>query len=259
MNENLDIFICTHTKIKKCPTNPVYKIVSQKKIDFDTNLDVIYCEPEKMGIWGQMPRGLSELFNMYYVRHFVEKKEYIGFCHYRAFPFFWDKIPDVAKMFENNDIVTHRIFLKSVDSVYRRCLDYEAYDLYKKIFKNEYPEYGDVIDEYLNQPEFAHRNMFIMRTDDFNKMMDFLFDVLQKYVDRIHCYSDYDLMARAVRIIENKMYPDDMPKFQLNPIVLSRFLAYFAEYTISFYIWKNFKRRAPLHIFMTGERKMDDE
>lgn len=259
MNENLDIFICTHTNLGKHPTNPVYKVVAQKKMDIDTNLPVYYCEPEKMGVWGQMPRGLSELFNMYYVRHFVEKKEYIGFCQYRSFPFFYNNVPDVAKVLEDNDIIVHRFYIKDVDSVHKQYLDNEAYKLYEEIFKTEYPEYGALFDEYVHQYDFAQRNMFIMKTEDFNKMMDFLFDVLQKYIDRIHCYSDDDLMKRALDIIENKKYPENMRQYQLNPRTLSRFLAYYSEFVLSFYIWKNFKRRKTMNIFMMGDRKLDGE
>ena len=260
MNENLDIFICTHTKIgKKHPTNPVYKIVSQKKVDIDTNLDVIYCEPEKMGVWGKMPRALSELFNMYYVRHFVEKKKYVGFAQYRTFPWFFNNVPNVEKELENYDIIVHQFSINPVDRVQRQYLDLEAYDIFKEIFKTEYPEYGPLVDEYLNQALFAQRNMFIMKTEDFNEMMDFLFGVLQKYLDRVHCYSDEDFMKRALSIIENKKYPDNMKEYVLNPLTLSRFLAYFGEFVLSFYIWKNFKKRKTLRIFMTGDRKLDGE
>lgn len=260
MNENLDIFICTHTEPQFLPKNPVYKILSQKPIKAEnTDLEVIVCEPEKMGVWGKMPRGLSELFNMYYVRHFVEKKEYIGFCQYRTFPSFMDEVPDISKILEENDIFVHRFFIKTVGKVQRQFLDLEAYDLYIDIFKTEYPEYGEVVDEYLNQTDFAQRNMFIMKTEDFNKMIDFLFDVLQKYIDRIHCYSDEDLMKRALDIVENKRYPENMKKYQLNPPTMSRLLAYFSEFVLSFYIWKNFPRRKTMHTIMCGTRKLDGE
>jgi len=259
MNDNLDIFICTHTKLGKHPTNPVYKVVSQKKVDLNTTLDVIYCEPEKMGVWGKMPRGLSELFNMYYVRHFVDKKDYVGFCQYRTFPWFFNDVPDVAKILEENDIIVHRFFINNIDKVQKQYLDNEAYLLYKDIFKTGYPEYAPLVDEYLNQTDFAQRNMFIMKTEEFNKMMDFLFDVLQKYIDRVHCYSDEDFMKRALDIIEHKKYPDNMREYELKPLTLSRFLAYFGEFVLSFYIWKNFKKKKTMHIFLCGERKLDGE
>ena len=259
MNENLDIFICTHTKIGKHPSNPVYKIVSQKKNDFDTDLEVIYCEPEKMGVWGKMPRALSELFNMYYVRHFVDKKEYVGFCQYRTYPWFYNKIPDVKNILEENDIIVHQFSVKNVDMIQSQYLDLEAYEFYKDVFKTYYPKYGKLVDEYLNQTEFAQRNMFIMKTEEFNKMIDFLFDVLQKYLDHFHCYSDEDFMKRAIYVIENKKYPENMLGYMFNPLTLSRFLAYFSEFVLSFYIWKNFKKRKTMHIFMMGERKLDGE
>ena len=259
MNENLDIFICTHTQPGRTPTNPVYKIVSQKPID-TTNvpLDVIICEPEKMGVWGKMPRGLSELFNMYYIRHFVEKKEYIGFAQYRFYPIFYNKVPDVAKILEENDIYVHRFFINNVDRLHEQYFDTESYTLYEEILK-EYPDYASLFDKYVHQTEFAQRNMFIMKTEDFNKMIDFLFEVLQKYIDRIHCYSDEDLMKRAMDVLEKKQYSAHVKKYQLNPLTLSRFLAYFAEFTISFYIWKNLPKRKTMPIFMTDGRKLDGE
>lgn len=260
MNDNLDIFICTHTSPDfKLPTNPVYKVVSQKKVKINTDLDVIYCEPEKMGVWGKMPRGLSELFNMYYVRHFVEKKEYIGFAQYRSYPYFFNKVPPIEKMLGGVDIYVHRFNINNIDRIQRQYLDLEAYEIYKDIFRTEYPDYAPLLDEYLNQTDFAQRNMFIMKTEDFNKMIDFLFDVLQKYIDRIHCYSDEDLMKRALDIIENKKYPSNMRKYQLHPLTLSRFLAYFGEFTLSFYIWKNFKKKRTMDIYMIGSRVLDGD
>jgi hypothetical protein len=98
-----------------------------------------------------------------------------------------------------------------------------------------------------------------MKTEEFNKMIDFLFDVLQKYLDHFHCYSDEDFMKRAIYVIENKKYPENMLGYMFNPLTLSRFLAYFSEFVLSFYIWKNFKKRKTMHIFMMGERKLDGE
>ena len=259
MNENLDIFICTHTQPYRLPTNPVYKLLSQKKMDFNTSLDVIYCEPEKMGMWGTMPRGLSELFNMYYVRHFVEKKKYIGFCQYRTFPLFFGNVPDMDKFFQNNDILVHRFFIKDVDKTYAQFLDPEAYSIFKDILKTDYPEFGEVMDEYLHQYEFAQRNTFIMKTEDFNKMIDFVFEVMAKYLDRINCHNDDELYARALDMIEKKTYAPTARNFQIHPLTLSRYLAYFAEALISFYVWKNFEKRKTMNIFMTGIGKRDGE
>lgn len=260
MNENLDIFICTHTQPYTLPVNPVYKIVTQKKMDIDTNLEVICAEPEKMGQWGKMPRGLSELFNMYYVRHFVDKKDYIGFCQYRSFPFFFNKIPNMDEKLAKYDILTHRFNVVSIDKVYRSFLSQKDYEIYKDIFKTDYPdEYGKFLDEYLSQTEFSQRNTFIMRTEDFNTMLDFVFEVFTKYTDRINCHSDEDLYTRAINCITKNEFPEFCRDYQRHPLTLSRYLAYFGEAVISFYIWKNFEKRDTLLTFMTGKEKRDGE
>lgn len=259
MNENVDLFICTHTVPTVLPTNPTYKIISQKKVDIKTDLKVYYVEPEKIGMWGDMPRGLSELQEMYYARHCMEKKKFIGWCQYRSYPKFFNNVPDLEALMEDCDIITHRFWINNIDSVQKQYLDNEAYELYRKIFKEDYPEYGEVVDEYLNQTEFSQRNMFILRTEDFNKMIDFVFGVLENYLNRIGCHNDEELLARANDIIENKKYPENMRQYQLNPLTLSRFLAYFGEFVISFYVWKNFHKKRTMHIFLAGDRRLDGE
>ena len=122
MNENVDIFICTHTQPPKLPTNPVYKIVSQTEMKFDTDLPVYCIDKEKMGKWASMPRGLSEFYNIYYVRHFIEKKEYVGFAHYRTFFDFFDNVPDFNELFKEHDVVCigvpHRSWIQYLRNVW---------------------------------------------------------------------------------------------------------------------------------------------
>lgn len=256
MNENVDIFISTHVQPVVLPQNTVYKLVSQKDMEFNTVLPVYYVDKGKMGDFKNLPRGLSEFYNMYYVRHFIEKKDYIGFNHYRAFFKFFNNIPNIKEEFKNYDILTNLWYVPSLQEMSVTCWCQDGFLMFKDIIKDCYPDEWNDFNEYLLQKEFYSKNLFIMKTEDFNEMFDKAIEVMRNYLDMIDCHSDAELYEYAKKQQEEGKLSNIINDYSKQLENVARTPAFIGEMFESFYIWKYFKRKKILDVFTTMEQKI---
>ncbi len=175
MNEELKIYICTHTSFR-CPVhNPVYEV-----------LDANVLFPGDMAPNGMDALFYSELLTYKYVAdHPDMMPRYVGFCGYRKYFEFMDDIPDVAQLIERHGCIATEphIVKRNVYRQYAKCFSFADMDVTKAIVACYYPWLWPTFQKMLDGNSLYTCNMYIMRREDFCEMMWLVWEVLDRYLD----------------------------------------------------------------------------
>lgn len=172
--DNLDIFICTHKDFKPLVSNPVYKIVNSSNIDNDT--------------WNELKGSFySEIMSYFYIAKNYPLKDYVGFCHYRKYWEFMDKIPDIEYLISKYGVITARrlSMKKIIKKQYAFCHNIEDLYIIGGILAEKYPSYVDSWNEFLNDNKLFPYNMFIMKREEFLEYIKFMENILDEFVNII--------------------------------------------------------------------------
>ena len=194
MNENLDIFILAHKDFEQRVSNDVYTIVSCKDEKINTTLPVIYDtikSNEEKGIedtitdWNDF---YSELSMTYWLWKNQPLKDYVGICHYRRYFSFFDDIPNMDEIFKEYDAIlpTPYQFGCSVKAQYFACHNVLDIDIMMEVIDELYPQYKEDADTVMKSNTFYPCNMLIMKKQDFKKYCEFVFGVLDGYLDKLN-------------------------------------------------------------------------
>lgn len=236
--DNVDIFVCTHKNVELPFRNKAYKLINCNDINNDTWVN---------GIKGSF---YSEIMSYFYVAENYELKDYVGFCQYRRFWGFEDRIPDMDERFKNVEVLLTKP--KRFDDITIR----EQYDIYHNIddlnivtdiIDKKYPEYSNVWNTFLNGKIMFRYNMFIMKKEDFLRYIKFMRGVLDDYVDVVGT----DIYKR---IEDNKdkylkdFPPNDSVEYQF------RIAGYLAERLTNAFIMKNFKTIGAYDVSVVEEK-----
>lgn len=191
--EEVKIYICTHTNFD-CPVkNPVYEILDSRQLfkddKADNGIDALFY---------------SELLSYKYVADHYDLPEYIGFCGYRKYFSFMDDVPDIASLVEKHGcIATDPWKLKrNVYKHYAKCFCFADMDIAKAIVQGSYMWLYPTFCQMLKNDWLYTCNMFIMRKDDFQFIINVVWDCL----DRLLAVFDGDVMQRI----------NDHPQLYLN-------------------------------------------
>ena len=192
------IYIITHKDFSPVVTSDQYKVIDTR--EFKDKVDL----PLKDDFY-------SEFFTFKYIRDNVEIPPAIGFCHYRRYFSFLDNIPSLE---EDNVIVTKQmVFNGTVRDQYRACHNIDDLNIIESIVSVHYPEYKLTMERFLDGNLFIPCNMFIMSGDKFKELVDFVMDIMDRYLKVV----GYDIKKR---IEENKdrylkgFYPNNTPDYQ---------------------------------------------
>lgn len=185
MNENLDIFICTHRDFTGQPTNPCYKIISGPNTNITSNLEIFIDKDTEI-----TPKEFSyaEGSRIYWIWKNFPLKEYIGICHYRSYFSFFDDIPNMDEIFSKYKIVT------------TEPLNF-SYSIKQQYYKHHIPFDFGILSEIVGEnfrKEFEKtklfsRNMFIMKKEDFLEYCEFAFGSLKKFDEKLNLKTDEDV------------------------------------------------------------------
>lgn len=173
MNENVKIFICTHTDFD-CPVHhPVYEIVDARTMNGDR---------ADNGLHGSF---YSELMTYKYLADHPERlPDYVGFCGYRKYFEFMDDVPDVEAILRSECcIATERQrFYCTVYEQYDHYHVRQDMDLLREVTHKISPYFGAALDKMLLGYEMHTCNMFIVERDTFLDMMRIVWAVLDAYL-----------------------------------------------------------------------------
>ena len=208
---DVSIFVCCHKDYKSVGIkNPVYKLITDKDIKNKSKLELIKTD-------GYLDNRLwSELSQIYYIwKHTKLQKDWVGFCHYRRYFDFMNKIPELTKP----------VIPTKLASEYNNFINYDVNhnheDLYllHGIIKEKYPDYFKPFVKMLDSHYYIPYNMFIMPKKMFNAYCKFIFGVLFEFGKKIHVENDYVSMIKRIGLnrdnyIKKPGYPNNSFDYQ---------------------------------------------
>lgn len=203
MAENVKIFMCTQKEPIIIP--PLCTPVQGGRKINEPIPDVLGDDGEKGNISEKNPY-YCELTVQYYAWK-NEEADYYGFCHYRRFFGFDERIKkpylafkgalpnkknyllgnenDITKLCQENDVIIPRaenvgvtVYQKYITS--KHCFK-EDLDLFLEILKEKYPFLCESADSYMSQNKQYFCNMFIMKKELFFEYSKLLFSVLEEF------------------------------------------------------------------------------
>lgn len=200
MENNLDLFICTHKEFYNPTTSDIYKILGlgeNCKLPYDN----VYYDNTGDNI-SNMNGFYAELSGIYWVWKNYNIKDFVGFCHYRRFFSFYDNIPNLS------DIHKDIIFLPNKKKVFKTTYSHYCYshakidiDCIIDIISDKYNFDKNNILNILYDNAFYPFNIFIMSKENFNEYCEFVFDVFNEFIKRNNINNIEDVKNR---IINNK-------------------------------------------------------
>ena len=176
---NTKIFISTHkpfNMLKKLPREN-YTIITNG-IPLKTDLyDVIVVPKEfRDELGGYSDAEYSEVYMLKYLRkhqELLDGVDYVGLNHYRRVFEFQDKVPQLSD--DGYDCVLPKPLKFGLDlyTQYAFCHNGDDLRLFAEIIKEINEEVGDAFDKYLQGNKLFEFNMFVVKKELFNDVIDF--------------------------------------------------------------------------------------
>ena len=259
MNENLDIFILTYKDFKQQVSDNVYKVVSCVDDKINTTLPVLY-DTEKSnnenGIedtitdWNSF---YSELTMTYWLWKNHQLKDYVGICQYRRYFQFMDDIPNMDEIFKEHDAIlpTPYQFQGNVKAHYFTYHNILDLDIMLEVIDELYPQYKEEADIVMKGNTFYPCNMLIMKKQDFKKYCEFVFNVIDGYLDKLNVEYLEDIEKRVKNDWSNyhkPFYPNNTVWYQM------RIGGFLAERLLNIFAKYHFKNVMHVPIVITEEK-----
>lgn len=244
-NNNLDIFVCTHKDFKQIVSNPCYKVINVRDIDYN-ELGLTYNDD-----------FYSELIALYWIVKHYDIKDYIGICHYRRYFDFIDDIPNMDELFKEYDVILPKpLKLRfNIKQHYGLCHNIEDFEIIQKIINEWFPNYTKASDIVFGNKYLFTNNMFVMKRDDFLEFFSFYKNVIDRYLTYIG--NDVDK-----RINDNK--DKYLKNFKNNPQsgefwYQKRIGGFISERLLTLFALKKFRKIKMYNIELTEKKYISDK
>ena len=213
------IYIITHKDFSSVVASDQYKVIDTR--EFRDKVDL----PLKDDFY-------SEFFTFKYLRDNVDIPSSIGFCHYRRYFSFGDEIPSLD---EDKVIVTKQmVFNGTVRDQYRACHNIDDLNIIESIVSVHYPQYKESMERFLEGNKFIPCNMFIMDGNKFKELVDFVMDVLERYLKIVGTDIRKRLEDNKDKYLKG-FYPNSTVDYQY------RIGGFLGERLVNIFILHNFK------------------
>ena len=237
MNENVDIFICTH-KDFDAPTDSVYKIVCgegelNERYDIPVLTDCLGKNPETF----PKKHGYCECSKMNFVRRNVHLKDFVGFAHYHRYLDLkvGGELVDIPSLFSRFDIIIRpgNVVPYSARLLYDACHFIEHLDKAITIGCDMFPDYRCDLLKLDSVPMILYyNNVFVMRKDDFLSLCDFCFGILSEFDAFYGFKTDADIEKWVTENIARKTSGDCRIEYQsrVEGFLFERLLSVFVNH-----------------------------
>lgn len=152
-------------------------------------------------------RDFSECSAIYWLWKNAEKKDYIGVCHYRRH--LAVTTADLAAEFEKGTDVINTIptiMLPSIKEFFKKNFFYDRdIDLIEEAIDKMFPEYRQAYEEMGDGFIYLANNIFIMKTEWFDRMCVFVFGIIL-YVDDFYRQQGFVRQDRYAGYIFEYLY-----------------------------------------------------
>jgi hypothetical protein len=258
-NNNLDIFILAYKPFKQCVNNKCYKVVSCTDETIETNLpvlletDFVNNDNNNIDSIVDLNKFYSELTSTYWLWKNYNLNDYVGVCHYRRYFDFMDNIPNMDEIFQEHDVILPKplIFPYSVTTHYKTCHNLKDIMLMTEIVNDLYPEYQEDTENVLNGNIFYPCNIFIMKKNDFIKYCDFIFSVVNEYLQRLNVKNMEEMENYVMQNWSDyykPFYPNNTLFYQV------RIGGFLAERLLNIFVKHNFTKVKEIPIVVTENK-----
>jgi hypothetical protein len=192
---------------------------------------------------------MSEWLHLFCLAEKADLKDYVGICHYRRYYNFLDDIPNVEDILKEYDLIIRKpiIIPTTIKNQYKYCHNIEDLDILGDILKEQFKDYYDTYEFFLNSKMLIPCNMFIMKKQDFLNFMKMVKEVVKEFFWRV----GVDLEKR-IRDNESKYLkhfePNNTYTYQI------RLLTYVLERFTNIYILKNFTKMKAYPVIITENK-----
>lgn len=227
MNNNISIFIAAHRLFNEYvyPMNDMYTILCENDLSFKHN----YISLNHDEFTKRYAKLYGEGCALYYLyKHPELLKDYVVFYHYRRyFTDFINNEDELINYIDKYDCLVPDAWFHPYGNYneFVNCANEETVQKWINIIKTNYPEYSKDIEKWKKQQYQHSFNIFGMKKENFLKMCDFSFDIMEKLCKEYKLYKDEDV---------------DNINLQLGLFDLHRLIGYFLEYTTHLYYEHNF-------------------
>ena len=241
MKDNIKIFICTHKDFEPPVKDKAYSVVNSNDI---RDLTVL---PLDDGFY-------SELYHIKYVVDNIKLPKYIGFCHYRRYFSFLDRIPDMDEEFKISDCLVAKPIESehTVMKMYELFHNKEDLEIIGDIIKRYYKNYCEAYQNFTNGNIMVPCNMFIMKRKDFKEYCNFVFGVLDKYLKIVGTDIDKRIEDNKEKYLKNiaiQGFEQNMtPEYQ------RRIGGFLGERLTNIFLMKKFKKMKIIDFIVTEKK-----
>lgn len=259
MKNKLDIFILTYKDFQEKVKNEVYKIVCCKDEKINSSLPILYDtekENEKNKIFDSITDWnsfYSELTMTYWLWKNYPLKEYVGICQYRRYFEFMDDIPNMDDIFSKHDVIlpTPYVFQGTLKSHYFTYHNVSDIDIMMEVIEELYPQYKEDAESVMRGNNFYPCNMLIMKRKDFLKYCEFVFNVIDGYLDKLNVKYLEDVEKCVRNDWSNyykPFYPNNTLWYQM------RIGGFLAERLLNIFVKYNFKNPKHFPLIITEKK-----
>ena len=188
---NTKIFVMTHKEFDMNKTLPKenYTIITNGFPLVSDKYDIITVpRGYKDEIGGISDAEMSEVYMLRYLYEHQEligeEVEYIGVNHYRRFFQFMENIPYLSDDAHDCVLPKPLNLVLNLYQQYTSCHNEEDLRLFVDIIKEMDEDVGNDFDVYLNGSLLYPFNMFVVKRDIFNSLMEFGIKALDEFVSR---------------------------------------------------------------------------
>jgi len=224
---NCEIYIYTHKDFNPIVSNPCYKILTEVDLP-EKNMETINVNTGDN--IKRFESCYSELKGFYWVwKNIKNLPDFIGFNHYRRYFDFLDNIIELDK---DDILLPYPYRFNSVSNQYASCHNIDDLTECCNVLCELYPEYKETVEYTLNSHELYYANCFIMSKENYLKYMEWLFNVLFAYDQKMGFNSYNDV----------KKYVDNLNRCHVKGNEYQyRIQAFLSERLFTIYINHNFK------------------
>ena len=213
-SHNYKVYIVFHQESQK----DEYQLKEdQNHILYDVRLNIgkNYLNP----VW-------SEMVAMYNIWKEGKTSDYIGFNHYR-------RQFNVTRLPNENECQVYKVFNFGIPVInqYAACHRREDIQSVVNILNKKYGQDNPYSDYILNCPLMVGNCCYLMSWENFDRMMKFMFGVLEEFSIQEQCYDDVDKWAKWT--IKN--FGESNYRYQM------RIISFLAERLISAWIMTHLK------------------
>lgn len=248
--DNIDIFIGTYKDFETELTESSYKVIYGKhNLKTNNGLKSYQCVSDEP----LDDRFYSEIYMLKNLPKDLELKDYVGFCHYRKYFSFKNNIPDVENILSDNGIIVAKPlnYRITVKQQYASCHNIEDLYIISGILAEKYPEYIKMWNKFLNGHYMFPYNMFIMKREEFLEYINFVKDVLDRYVKIVGTDIKKRIESNKEKYLKD-FSPNDSVEYQY------RIGGYLGERLTNLFILTHHKKMRAYNVIIT-EKKYEKE